>query len=60
MSDKKTGPRVICSTPGRPLATEPHAADYSKDISEATFAAIDAARPQDIASQGRCVAAFNW
>ncbi len=60
MRDKKTGPRVIHSTPGRPLAAEPHAADYCKDISEAAYAAIDAAHPQDLASQGRVVSAFNW
>lgn len=60
MRDIKTGPRVVCSTPGRPLATEPVPADYSKDIPEAAYAAIDAAHPQDLAKQGRVIAALNW
>lgn len=60
MREQKTGPRVIHSTPGRPLAAEPHTADYCKDIPEAAYAAIDNAHPQDRASQGRVVAAFAW
>ncbi len=60
MSDQKAGPQVIRFTIGQPLATEPHAADYSGEIKKATYDAIDAAHPQNVASQGRCVAAFNW
>lgn len=60
MSDEKVGPRVIHFTPGQPLATEPHVANYSDEIDTATYAAIDDAHPQDIKSQGRCVSAFTW
>lgn len=60
MSDKKAAPCVVRSTPGKPLATEPHVADYGQDIAKSTFAAIDAAHPQDRASQGRCISAFDW
>lgn len=60
MREKKPGPRVVYSTPGRPLAAEPHEAEYCKEVPDAAYAVIDAAHPQDLRSQGRVVSAFHW
>lgn len=60
MTDERTDPRVLCLTPGAPLAPEPHVADYHDDIPDAVLEMIDAAHPQDVASQGSLVSAFNW
>jgi hypothetical protein len=60
MTEERTGPTVVCLTQGAPLAPEPHVAVYHDEIPESVLEQINRAHPQDVPSQGRLIAAFNW
>lgn len=60
MNDEKPAPNVVRLTVGAPLAPEPHNACYEHELPEAVFDLIDKSHPQDLASQGRVIAAFAW
>ena len=60
MSEKPRAPRVIKMTAGQPRVPEPHPADYSTPISDATLALIDELCPQAELSSGKTLQRLEW
>ena len=53
-------PKIVRVTQGVPPVPEPHPADYSSKISDATIEHLKEVCPQDILSGGRTIKRFEW
>lgn len=51
---------VVRTSPGAPLAPEPHPANYWDEVPAEMHAHIDEQHPQETLGKGRILAAIEW